>query len=96
MFGMYSSQDEMQETFDLEDEEAAAVWDLDEFEVEKLRAAAPGNSQRDSGVMSGLLGGDETPAGGARPGGRGEVAAAEALRGLLGWVPHSLEGSGKG
>jgi hypothetical protein len=65
VFGMYSSQDEMQETFDLEDEEAAAVWDLDEFEVEKLRAA-PVNSQRDSGIMSGLLGGDETPSGGAR------------------------------
>ncbi len=29
---MYSSQDEM-ETFDVEDEEAAAVWDLDELEV---------------------------------------------------------------
>lgn len=68
MFGMYSSQDDMQETFDVEDEEAAAVWDLDDIEVEKLRAA-PSQSQRDSmgGGLSGLLG--ETPAGGVKQGG---------------------------
>lgn len=67
MFGMYSSQDGLQETFDLEDEEAAAVWDLDDIEVERLRAA-PSQSQRDSlGGISGLLGGD-TPAGGLKAG----------------------------
>jgi hypothetical protein len=65
---MYSSQDGIQETFDLEDEEAAAVWDLDDIEVERLRAA-PSQSQRDSlGGVSGLLGGD-TPAGGLKQGG---------------------------
>jgi hypothetical protein len=43
------------EAFDVEDEEAAAVWDLDDLEVERLRAA-PSLSQGGSGV-SGLLGG---------------------------------------
>lgn len=69
MFGMYSSQDEM-ETFDVEDEEAAAVWDLDELEVERLRAA-PSQSQRESlGGLSGLMG-EETPAGGGLGAGTG-------------------------
>ena len=71
MFGMYSSQDEM-ETFDVEDEEAAAVWDLDELEVERLRAA-PSQSQRESlGGLSGLMG-EDTPAGGGWLGGQVHV-----------------------
>jgi len=66
VFGMYSSQDQ-QETFDVEDEEAAAVWDLDELEIERLRAA-PSQSQPESGGVSGLVGGS-TPAGGIDGGG---------------------------
>lgn len=73
---MYSSQDNgmMQETFDVEDEEAAAVWDLDEIEVERLRAA-PSLSQPDSigigGALGGLMGegeGAPTPMGGRHAG----------------------------
>lgn len=65
MFGMYSSQDEMQETFDVEDEAAAAVWDLDDIEVERLRAAPSQSLGGSQGGLSELLGGD-TPAGGVK------------------------------
>lgn len=55
MFGMHSSSaDFNQEVFDIADEEAAAVWDLDELEVERLRAA--GSQQQHSSGVSGLLG----------------------------------------
>lgn len=53
MFGMHSSTGD-QEVFALEDEEAAALWDLDELEVERLRAA--GSQQLNSSGVSGLLG----------------------------------------
>lgn len=55
VFGMHSSSADFgQEVFDVEDEEAAAVWDLDELEVERLRAAA--SQQQQSSGVSGLLG----------------------------------------
>ncbi|WIA18247.1 hypothetical protein OEZ85_009715 [Tetradesmus obliquus] len=64
VFGMHSSQDYGEEYFNAEDEEAAAAWDLDELEVERLRAVASSQQQAlSSGGSLGLLG-----LGGATPG----------------------------
>jgi hypothetical protein len=56
VFGMHSSQDFQEEFFNAEDEEAAAAWDLDELEVERLRAVASSQQQQLSSGVSGLLG----------------------------------------
>jgi hypothetical protein len=61
---MHSSQDFQEEFFNAEDEEAAAAWDLDELEVERLRAVASSQQQQLSSSVSGLLG----LGGGATPG----------------------------
>lgn len=76
VFGMHSSQDYGEEYFNAEDEEAAAAWDLDELEVERLRAVASSQQQAlSSGGSLGLLG-----LGGATPGVDGPRG--EALRWL--------------
>jgi hypothetical protein len=71
VFGMHSSsQDYQEEFFDAEDAEAAAAWDLDELEVERLRAVASSQQQQLSSGVSGLLGlGGATPGVEGPPGG---------------------------
>ncbi|KAF8061907.1 MRF1 [Scenedesmus sp. PABB004] len=57
LWGMASSGAGDAEVFDAADEEAAAVWDLDAVEVERLRAAPPSAATGASGGgVSGLLG----------------------------------------
>lgn len=73
VFGMASTDDDQQELFDMEDEEAAALWDLDDLEVERLRAA-PSQQMSDGGGLSGLVDPSVTP-GVAGPAGKGAKTA---------------------
>jgi hypothetical protein len=81
LFGMHSSSGAAlggggacgeDEAFDVEDEAAAALWDLDDLEVERLRAAPSQSQPGDSaGGVSGLFGGPAAPGGAAKAGGEG-------------------------
>jgi hypothetical protein len=82
VFGMHSSsQDFQEEFFDAEDAEAAAAWDLDELEVERLRAVASSQQQQLSSGVSGLLGlGGATPGVEGPPGERRTVCIGRCIR----------------
>jgi hypothetical protein len=71
---MASTDDDQQEMFDMEDEEAAALWDLNDMEVERLRAA-PSQQMSDGGGLSGLVDPSGTPRMAGPTGGQGTGAA---------------------